>query len=159
MPLQTNRQTDTDRHKHRQTQTHTQTYTYTCTHARTHAHTHTHTHTQTHTYEQTHTHKHTPTCRLGLQQIIALFGYSLINQISGYQISIWIFVNSHVLHAALLFVSICKLVIGIKYINEYPDIRSLRHTNIRSLKTSNSCSPNVDQSNFRKPGVCGPQAC
>ena len=112
---------------------------------------HTHTYTQTHTH--THTHKHTPTCRLGLQQIIALFGYSLINQISGYQISIPIFVNSHILHAALLFVSICKLVNGIKIINEYPDIRSLRHTNIRSLKTSIHCSFNIGQTNFRKPDM------
>ena len=43
--------------------------------------------------------------------------------------------NSHVLHAGVLFVSICKLVIGIKYIDEYSDIRS--------LKTSIRCSPNI----------------
>ena len=75
------------------------------------------------------------TYSVGLQRIIASFRYLLINQISRYQISIWIFVNSHVLHAAVLqaalyhkgtylnshvlhaavlFVSICKLVIGIK---------------------------------------------
>ena len=141
MPLQTNRQTDTDTHTHART------------HARAHTHKQTHTYEQTHTHTHTNTHKHTPTCRLGLQQIIALFGYSLINQISVYQISIRIFVNSHILHAALLFVSICKLVNGIKSINKYPDIRLLRHTNIQSLKTSIRCSSNVGQTNFRKPGV------
>ena len=39
---------------------------------------------------------------VGLQRIIASFEYSLINRISGYQISIRIFVNSLVLHAAAL---------------------------------------------------------
>ena len=38
-------------------------------------------------------------------------------------------------------VSICKLVIGAQIIDEYSDIRSLRHVNIRSLKTSIRCSP------------------
>ena len=38
-------------------------------------------------------------------------------------------------------VSICKLVNGAQIIDEYSDIRSLRHVNIRSLKTSIRCSP------------------
>ena len=52
----------------------------------------------------------------------------------------WTYFNSPVLHAAMLLVSICKLVISVKYIDKYSDICSLRHTNIRSLKTSIRCS-------------------
>ena len=55
----------------------------------------------------------------------------------------WTYFNSPVLHAAMLLVSICKLVISVKYIDEYSDIRSLRHTNIWSLKTSICCSPTL----------------
>ena len=93
-----------------------------------------------------------------------IFSDSLINRISGYQISIQSFVNSlvlhaavlqvalyhkctylniHVLHAAVLLVSICELAIGVKYINKYSDIRLLRHMNIQSLKTSIRCSPSL----------------
>ena len=64
----------------------------------------------------------------GYQISIRIFVNSLVQHAAALQAALyhkWTYLNSHVLHAAVLFVSICKLVIGIKYINEYSDIRSL----------------------------------
>ena len=42
------------------------------------------------------------------------------------------YLNSHVLHAAVILVSICKLVVGVKYIGySVKAYKLLRHTNIR----------------------------
>ena len=83
---------------------------------------------------------------IGYQISIGIFVNSLVLHTAALQAALyhkWTYLNSHVLHAAVLLVSFCKLVIGIKYIDKYSDICSLRHTNIWSLITSIRCSPTV----------------